>query len=223
MLPLPALAQGYEEPAPGSVTVSVGDARGVEGNTGLVHAIISVRLSASRTGSVTVDYTTPVEGTATATVDYDPVTGSVTIPAGATSAEIRVPVRGDTVAEPDESFFVHLASATGAAILKHHGAGTIADDDGGAPGADTTPPNTIIHGGPRAVTRARRASFHLVSTEPYARVQCKLDRGPWRACPASKAYRGLKPGRHVFRARAVDAAGNVDRTPASKRWRIRAG
>jgi hypothetical protein len=87
--------------------------------------------------------------------------------------------------------------------------------------SDTRPPNTRIRGGPRRVTRSRSATFRFVSTEAGSRFQCKLDRKPFRRCRSPKRYRRLRPGRHIFRVRAVDRAGNVDRTPAVRRWRIR--
>jgi large repetitive protein len=79
----------------------------------------------------------------------------------------------------------------------------------------------MIHGGPRGTTTARRASFHIMSTEAGSKLQCKLDRGPWRACGSRKTLRALKAGWHTFLARATDAAGNRDGTPAKRRWRIR--
>ena len=35
-----------------------------------------------------------------------------------------------------------------------------------------------------------------------------------------KAYTGLASGSHSFEVRAIDAAGNVDATPASRAWTI---
>ena len=89
------------------------------------------------------------------------------------------------------------------------------------PSLDTSAPNTRLLGGPARRTRARRASFRFASTEAGATFRCKLDRKRWTTCRSPKRYRKLKPGRHVFRVRATDAAGNVDRTPATRKWRIR--
>lgn len=220
----PAWAQ-YEPPpppAPGGAEVSVGGAQIAEAGGA---AVFTVALSAAASSPVSVRYET-WNGSAIAPGDFTNSPGTVVIPAGATSAPVQVPVVSDAIDEPDEVFFVHLAAVTsGSAFIGagHHGTGTILDDDG-APsgvGADTRPPNTFIHGGPRSPTRSRRASFHLASTEPGSRFQCRIDRGRWRACGQRKTYRRLKPGWHTFRARAIDKAGNVDRTAAKKRWRIR--
>ena len=89
------------------------------------------------------------------------------------------------------------------------------------PSLDTSAPNTRLVGGPARRTRARSASFRFASTEAGATFRCKLDRKRWTKCRSPKRYRKLKPGRHVFRVRATDAAGNVDRTPATRKWRIR--
>ncbi len=94
--------------------------------------------------------------------------------------------------------------------------------------SDTRAPNTVFHVKPPKVTRSRTASFHFGATE-RSRFRCKLDRRVWTKCRLSdpyvlsmgKTYRRLKPGYHTFRVRAIDRAGNADRTPAVYRWRIR--
>ena len=55
--------------------------------------------------------------------------GTVTIPAGQTSAQIVVQVNGETAVEDDEQFFVNLTAATNASILDGQGKGTILNDD----------------------------------------------------------------------------------------------
>ena len=219
----PAWAQyGEPLPGPGAIEVSVGSAQVAEAGGA---ALFTVALNAAALSPVSVRYET-WNGSATAPGDFTNSPGTLVIPAGATSGQVQVPVTNDLLDEADEVFFVHLAAVTsGPAFIGsgHHGTGTILDDDG-APsgvGADTRPPNTFIHGRPASPTRARRASFHLASTEPGSRFQCRIDRGRWRACAQRKTYRRLKPGWHTFRARAIDKAGNVDPTPARKRWRIR--
>lgn len=86
---------------------------------------------------------------------------------------------------------------------------------------DTTPPNTWLTASPARQTRAHRARFRFVSSEPGSRFRCKLDRRRWAACRSPHGYRGLRKGLHVFRVRARDAAGNADPTPAVRSWRIR--
>jgi len=57
--------------------------------------------------------------------------------------------------------------------------------------------------------------------QPSLRFACRLDRGRWRHCRRHVMLRGLGPGRHVFRARAIDRRGRRG-TPARYRWTIAA-
>lgn len=89
------------------------------------------------------------------------------------------------------------------------------------PPSDTVAPNTIVTSGPPRSTRSRRAVFRFRANE-RATFICKLDARPWLPCRSPKSYARLRVGWHTFRVRAVDSAGNIDRTPAVRRWRIRA-
>jgi large repetitive protein len=65
--------------------------------------------------------------------------------------------------------------------------------------------------------------FRFGSTEPGSSFQRKLGRTPFRSCNSPKRYRikatdTLK--KHTLQLRAIDAAGNVDPTPA-KRFKVR--
>lgn len=86
---------------------------------------------------------------------------------------------------------------------------------------DTTAPNTTISAGPVSPTRSRTAGFSFSATEPGSTFQCRLDDRAWRACTSPRSYSRLVLGRHVFRVRATDLAGNRDATPATWTWRIR--
>ncbi len=90
------------------------------------------------------------------------------------------------------------------------------------PPADTTPPNTTLSGGPAANTTTTSAGFNLSSSEPGSSFQCKLDGGSWAGCGSPKSYSGLSVGSHQFSARATDAAGNLDATPATHSWTVEA-
>jgi hypothetical protein len=84
------------------------------------------------------------------------------------------------------------------------------------------PRTSILHRPPRLALifrRWRRVVFVFASSEPGG-FRCKLDRGRFRPCRSPRAYR-LRPGRHAFRAFAVDAAGNRDRSPAAFRFTVR--
>ncbi|HEX7279878.1 MAG TPA: NosD domain-containing protein [Solirubrobacterales bacterium] len=86
--------------------------------------------------------------------------------------------------------------------------------------ADRKPPRTRMLRQARRVPQGGVARFAFTSSEPGSRFQCRLDSGKYRACKSPKRYRGLRPGKHVFRVRAVDGAGNVDRTPVRRRFEV---
>lgn len=88
-----------------------------------------------------------------------------------------------------------------------------------APPADTTAPNTAIKKKPRKRTTSRRAKFTFGSNEAGSTFRCKLDRGSYRRCDTS-FRKSVRRGKHVLRVVAVDAAGNIDPTPAVWRWRV---
>jgi hypothetical protein len=126
-----------------------------------------------------------------------------------------------------------LAIATTSAPPKEEGGGNKGGGSGGGgngkggkgkekgKGAkDKTPPQTTIRRGPKARTRSRTAKFKFVSSEAGSIFQCKLDRGKFKKCRSPKKITRLKPGKHVFKVRAIDAAGNVDPTPAKRVWRV---
>lgn len=86
--------------------------------------------------------------------------------------------------------------------------------------ADTTAPNTRIVSGPPRNTYKRLAKFRFASSEAQSHFQCKLDKKKWRGC-ANPFKRSVKPGKHVFKVRAIDRFGNVDPTPARFGWRVK--
>jgi len=79
-------------------------------------------------GVVTVDYAT-ADGTAVAGEDYQPVSGKLTFMTGGSLTQtFTVPMLGDTLVEPDETFFVDLSDAD-VIISDSQGEGTIVNDD----------------------------------------------------------------------------------------------
>jgi hypothetical protein len=90
------------------------------------------------------------------------------------------------------------------------------------PPPDTTAPDTIISSGPESNTISTTASFAFNSTESGSSFECKLDSGSYASCTSPKSYSGLSTGSHQFSARATDAAGNTDSTPATQTWTVEA-
>jgi photosystem II stability/assembly factor-like uncharacterized protein len=52
-----------------------------------------------------------------------------------------------------------------------------------------------------------RYTFHFGDAAAGVSFQCRLDGGPWHPCSSPTVRRHLKPGRHVFRVKSIDAAG----------------
>ncbi|HLQ46191.1 MAG TPA: Calx-beta domain-containing protein, partial [Planctomycetaceae bacterium] len=123
----PELRQVVINPTHGPL-VSINDVTVTEGNTGTTAATFTVSLSAATTQPVTVNYAT-ASGSALSGSDFTAASGSVTIPAGATSQTVTISVIGDTVAENTEKYYVNLTGATNAYIADPQGVGTINDDD----------------------------------------------------------------------------------------------
>ena len=109
---------------------------------------------------------------------------------------------------------VTLDATSGAILLAPGGVG----DD--VP-PDTVSPETTITAAPPATSRSGNASFSFTANETGARFQCRLDGGAFAACASPATYAGLVAGSHSFAVRAIDAAGNVDATPASHSWRAK--
>ena len=85
---------------------------------------------------------------------------------------------------------------------------------------DTTPPRTSLRR-TRINQAKRKATFSFASGERGSRFLCKLDKRKYKPCTSPKTYKRLKRGKHVFRVKARDRAGNVDRTPVVKRFKIK--
>lgn len=86
--------------------------------------------------------------------------------------------------------------------------------------ADATPPNTRIVSGPPRNSYKTKARFRFASSEAQSSFQCRLDKKAWRGC-ANPFKRTVKPGKHIFKVRAIDRFGNVDPTPARFGWRVK--
>lgn len=100
------------------------------------------------------------------------------------------------------------------------GGGSNGGGGGGGGSVDKTPPQTKILKAPPTKTTKTTVKFKFRSSEPGSTFQCKLDKGKFKKCRSPKTYKKLKPGKHVFKVRAIDKAGNVDPTPAKRKFTI---
>lgn len=88
--------------------------------------------------------------------------------------------------------------------------------------ADTDPPETTISSGPSGSVESQSASFQFGSSERRGDFECRRDSGSWSRCSSPKSYSDLSAGTHLFSVRAIDRAGNVDPTPATREWTVAA-
>jgi CSLREA domain-containing protein len=90
----------------------------------------------------------------------------------------------------------------------------------GAPPAVEPTPQTKITRGPKPKSHSATAKFKFSASVKGSTFRCKLDKKPFRACKSPKRYKQLKPGKHVFKVRAVNSAGVADPTPAKLKFTV---
>lgn len=152
-----------EIPAP-LPTISINDVQINEGNSGTSIAIFTLSLSAASQTNVTVNYATS-NGTATFGSDYVAEGDTASFAAGQVSRTVAFSIKGDTVVEPNETFFVNLSSPNGATISRAQGIGTIVNDDiaAGVPGIGVQT-RSFNFGSVRVGTSSPQRSLVITST-----------------------------------------------------------
>lgn len=84
---------------------------------------------------------------------------------------------------------------------------------------DTVAPDTAITGGPSGRTGDTSPAFTFTGSDAnLAGFECQLDGGPFEPCSSNAEHTvaGLGEGIHSFSVRGLDAAGNVDSSPATR-------
>jgi hypothetical protein len=84
---------------------------------------------------------------------------------------------------------------------------------------DLTPPDTNVSGAPASPTNSTVASPAFTSPDGTS-FRCSLDGATAATCTSPASLTGLTEGNHTFSVVAVDAAGNVDPTPATATWTV---
>jgi hypothetical protein len=117
----------------GPSTYTIDNVTQAEGNSGTTNFVFTVTKVGATNFASTVGYQT-ADGTATdADNDYEPTSGTLNFAANETSMTITVPVNGDMVVEPNETFTVVLGPVTGGRVPNGgpavFGTGTIVNDD----------------------------------------------------------------------------------------------
>jgi hypothetical protein len=113
------------DPEPELVLTNVGIA---EGDSGTRTVNLPVSITGLSSSAVTARYRT-VDGTATSPDDYAAASGTLTIPAGATSTTILLTVNGDKLNEPNEDLSVVFFDARNATLNDHVAHILIVNDD----------------------------------------------------------------------------------------------
>jgi Zn-dependent metalloprotease len=115
--------------APHVPSLTVNDPMLQEGDGGKRVVTFTVSLNLRTLRDVRVNYSI-VDGSATHGDDFLPVPdGTLVIPAGASSGTIGIVLKGDTLPEANEEFFVRLSGPVNATIADAEGRATIVNDD----------------------------------------------------------------------------------------------
>jgi hypothetical protein len=150
---------------------------------------------------------TTADGSGNWSVSYADLPGSTLVTATQTDTNLGTSELADPVETP--------ADPTPPA-----GGGNGGGSAGPGPGnPDTTAPTVKITKAPKARSGSTTAKFKFKSNEAGSTFQCKLDKGKFKTCRSPKTYKKLKPGKHVFKVRATDKAGNVGK-PAKRKFTI---
>lgn len=125
--PAQGVATITDDDAPPSVSIS--NASRAEGNSGSAIMTFAVTLSAPSGWPASVAYATS-DGSGVAGADYSATSGTLNFVVGTTTMSINVPIIGDTVSEPNETFIVSLANPVNVSLGSAQATGTIQNDDG---------------------------------------------------------------------------------------------
>lgn len=117
-----------DDPLP---VVTIADTSVLEGNSGTTNAVFQLTLSNPSSSEAQVTCSTS-NGTATNGTDYIATIATVIFPAGTTNQTFAVPVIGDIINEPDQTFFVTLSTPINCTTIGRSptpATGTIINDD----------------------------------------------------------------------------------------------
>lgn len=83
-------------------------------------------------------------------------------------------------------------------------------------------PHTLITFGPASKTRVRRPVFRFTDStgQEGTSFRCKLDRSGWHSCGSPTKLKRLRPGRHVFRVKAMNAIGTPELAPVKRSFKV---
>jgi subtilisin-like proprotein convertase family protein len=173
------------------------------------------RAGAAELGPGTVTVTTAPD-TAASEGDFKPLSTTVEFAAGQTEKSVAVETLPDSVAEGDETFSLVIGKASGDAAAAAPVSASVTIRDA----ADVSAPETTIDKAPTRRTQRATARLRFSASEPGSSFECRIDRRKFKPCSSPRRLKRLAEGKHRFAVQAVDPAGNVDPTPAKRRWRV---
>ena len=142
-------------------------------------AVFTLSLSRTSTSTITVNVATR-DGSALQPDDYTSASGQVTFAPGTRTAAFRVPVINDDLPEPDETFNLRLASASGATIADDTGIATITDDGDALPGLSINDVTLAEDEGPAVFTVSlSKASGYVITVTAATRDGTALHPGDY--------------------------------------------
>jgi uncharacterized delta-60 repeat protein len=94
---------------------------------------------------------------------------------------------------------------------------------GGDPDGDSTTPDTTFTDPPATDTEDTTPEFAFAAVNGPATFECRVDAAEFAPCSSPHTTAALTGGAHTFDVRAIDASGNVDRTPAHVAFQVTTG
>jgi Bacterial Ig domain/Fibronectin type III domain len=208
-------AQGYAGLAEGQHTFQV-RAIDASGNIDPTPAVRTWTVDTVPPGAVISSAPASVTNSDTASFEFSADEPNVTFTCsldGAPATSCSSPAHYAGLADGDHTFVVMAADA----------AGNVGASDTRTWTIDTVSPDTTITTGPQGVATSGAATFTFSSSEPGSTYECALDGAAYGPCASPTSYTGLSDGGHTLYVRAIDAAGNVDATPANRTWTVDTG
>ena len=190
--------------------INAGDVSVTEGNSGTTPAAFAVTASSNHSEVLHVGYAT-ANGTATAGSDYTATAGTLTFQRTDNALSLAVPVIGDTVVEPNETFGLGLGTGPSPApyAIGRFGTGTIVNDD-----VALAAPKVGVAGVRRACVSSATVHVRFSITAPAGVKSVTVSLDGKRLAKTTKSRftvkvnaKKLGAGRHRLTAVAIDNRG----------------
>jgi ELWxxDGT repeat protein len=172
-------------------TVAIAGVSVTEGDAGSTPAVVTATLTTKdggpAAGATTLTFATS-SGTASSGPDFENVAGALTFAPGAASgtvASVSIPVRGDSLDEPDETFTVTFETTGDELLTNPVAVVRILDDDGVDAAAPTEiTPGTMLRAdlAPPA-GRATDRDYYVMLQQPHTSYEVVVDEAAGEATP----------------------------------------